>query len=144
MYSSIRGGVPPCQICRESLKRGCEIIVLDVPDASPGCVFGKHANRCYQLAETHVGTELAHFFEAMEQCAETVVVIDCLLLCACAALGRFNWPITSTCIFVPGVSLAIRVARVTPSIISRIPSEPSYTQTGGIPSAESPCAAIWR
>src|SRR5207237_3824923 len=58
------------------------------------------------------------------------------------ALGSL--PITSTRIGVPGASLAIRVARVTPLYSTSTPSDPSYTQGGGIPTREAPNKAICR
>src|SRR5205823_3255229 len=58
------------------------------------------------------------------------------------ALGRL--PITSTRITLPGASLAIRVALVTPLYSTSTPSDPSYTQGGGIPTREAPNKAICR
>lgn len=44
----------------------------------------------------------------------------------------------------PGANLAIRVARVTPSEISRTPSGSWYTKIGGIPSLDDPnCRICW-
>lgn len=45
---------------------------------------------------------------------------------------------TNTGTVSPGTSFAIRVARVTPSEISKFPSGSSYTKIGGIPSFEVP------
>jgi hypothetical protein len=53
-------------------------------------------------------------------------------------------PTTSTRMSVPGASLAIRVARVTPLKITNSPSVPSYTHGGGIPELEAPNLAVWR
>src|SRR5258706_422240 len=47
-------------------------------------------------------------------------------------------PITSPRISVPGSSLAIRVARVTPLYNTSTPSVPSYTHGAGIPATERP------
>ena len=44
----------------------------------------------------------------------------------------------------PGINFAIRVARVTPSVISRRPSESSCTRIGGIPFRLDPNCRIWR
>jgi hypothetical protein len=60
------------------------------------------------------------------------------------AFGRRSLPRTSTRTVVPGKSFATRVARVTPSTNSRMPSEPSYTSKGGIPTTDVPCWAICR
>jgi hypothetical protein len=51
---------------------------------------------------------------------------------------------TSTRIKVPGESLAMRVARVTPLYSTSTPSDASYTHGGGIPIAERPNYAICR
>jgi transcriptional regulator with XRE-family HTH domain len=51
---------------------------------------------------------------------------------------RRKRPITTTGTASPGASFAIRVARVTPSKISRRPSGSSYTRIGGIPSFDDP------
>jgi hypothetical protein len=46
--------------------------------------------------------------------------------------------ITSTRTNTPGSSLATRVARVTPSLMTNAPSVPRLTRSGGIPAIEVP------
>src|SRR5947208_17198952 len=45
---------------------------------------------------------------------------------------------------VPGASLAIRVARVTPLKMTSSPSVPAYTPPAGIPAGDAPNRAMWR
>src|SRR5262249_55085671 len=113
-------------VCAESFQCCREFGVFQIPKRMSRFVLTQLANDGHYLTESQLRTSnsnLAQMAQNMIQqtrCDHNASPTRRLL-----AFGRFNLPITSTFTEVPGKSLATRVARVTPSWISRTPSDPS-------------------
>src|SRR5439155_25537158 len=87
-------------------------------------------------------SQLRHGFNQFFGCGDTHGIKSPMDGNCPTRIGRSS--ITSTRTVVPGASLAIRVARVTPLLITNSPSLPRLTSSGGMPWAELPNFAICR
>src|SRR5438105_1174569 len=99
----------------------------------------------HELAGPHLGNDLGQLLEGGKQVHPGVALAHNRSLTPGepARLRRYR-PITTIGTVWPGASFAIRVARVTPSEISRIPSGSSSTRIGGIPLFDGPnCRICW-
>src|SRR5262249_34970354 len=134
-------GVPIGQVLSCRLN---ELRVLDVPRQAIPILARQKGEVEDKLTEAILGTRRAQLFDQFEELTSSGIdhgrVSPTL---GRWPTGRFSSPTTSTWISVPGASLAIRVARVTPLYRTTAPSDPRYTQDGGIPAVEAPKRAIW-
>src|SRR3954452_25129926 len=110
------------QMIQMQLRRGEELLILDVPqiDIGPPCHVGD------ELPKTPVRIALAKLQKGFEEGPTRLVTHGSTsLMVGYLATSRFGkvW-ITSTGTVCPGMSFATRVARVTPSLIRSLPSLP--------------------
>jgi hypothetical protein len=122
-----------------------KLVIIDVSKTSAEMHFTQIPKVSPQLPQSDVNRKLPYF---REDCQRLTLQFrnhgktSPILGSPANAFG--NLPITSTRIIVPGESLAIRVARVTPLYSMRTPSDPSYTHGGGILVDLSAKRDIWR
>jgi hypothetical protein len=120
------GSLPLQQIDPMLLHDLQEPSVLDVPEGLVSLVFNQESEIRQQLAEPDIGGQLLEISELLDQ-----LVLGrrghgtWSPILGSPAYGRRSLPTTSTRIIVPGASLAIRVARVTPLYTTSTPSEAS-------------------
>jgi hypothetical protein len=115
---------PPRQIVREAFQG--KVIIFNVPEGPAGGVYSEQPKSRHQLPDPKLRTEPTDLVEPMQQVGSDVGVNQIRSpILALWPRDRRSWPITSTRIAWPGMSLATQVARVTPSTISSTPSAPS-------------------
>src|SRR5439155_24593431 len=114
-----------------------QFVVVDVAEPLTEMRFAQEPKVSEQLAESDVRRQGPHLGQDRQRFALCLGVHGSRSpILGSAAYGWGSLPITSTRIKVPGASLAIRVARVTPFYSTNTLSDPSQTHGGGIPSAD--------
>src|SRR5262249_48309233 len=115
-----------------------ELVVVDVAKTATEMNFTQKSKMGEQLPQPDIGGKLPYLREDGQRFPLLIRRHGNKSPILGSPANAFsNLPITSTRINLPGASLAMRVARVTPLYSISTPSEPSYTHGGGIPSFDA-------